>query len=123
MKYSDKLKDPRWQKKRLEIFERDNWACVLCCDHESTLNVHHVEYIKNKEPWDYDDKYLWTLCNKCHDIEGLYKSKIKDILHDMRITGLSNYQIALFLAQGFSKYRRNQFMESLSVDGERNDLI
>ena len=28
MSYSDKLKDPRWQRKRLEIFERDNWTSV-----------------------------------------------------------------------------------------------
>ena len=103
MTYSDKLKDPRWQKKRLKILERDNWACVLCSDHESTLNVHHVEYNFKKDPWDYDNKYLWTLCNKCHEKEGVYKLKIQDILHDMRISGLPNYQIALFLAQGFQK--------------------
>ena len=123
MTYQEKLKDPRWQKKRLEIFERDSWACKLCSDHESTLNVHHVEYIYKKEPWDYDNKYLWTLCNKCHDIEGMFKEQIKEILHDMRIMRLPNYQIALFLKQGFQKYLRNKFVESLSVDGERNDLI
>jgi hypothetical protein len=37
MKYSDKLKDPRWQKKRLEVFERDGWCCQCCGDSESPL--------------------------------------------------------------------------------------
>lgn len=30
--YKEKLKDPRWQKKRLQIFERDDWCCQKCGD-------------------------------------------------------------------------------------------
>ena len=37
--YSQKLKDPRWQKKRLQILERDEWNCQICHDNESTLVV------------------------------------------------------------------------------------
>ena len=51
--YSEKLKDPRWQKKRLEIFERDNWACKKCGDTDTTLHLHHLEY-QNCDPWDCD---------------------------------------------------------------------
>jgi len=36
--YAEKLKDPRWQKKRLEIMERDEWTCQWCVDSESPLN-------------------------------------------------------------------------------------
>lgn len=42
--YSEKLKDPRWQKKRLEILNRDEFACRFCGDNKSTLNVHHISY-------------------------------------------------------------------------------
>lgn len=28
--YAEKFKDPRWQKKRLKIMERDNWKCCEC---------------------------------------------------------------------------------------------
>lgn len=28
--YAKKLMDPRWQKKRLEIFKRDGWKCQNC---------------------------------------------------------------------------------------------
>lgn len=69
--YSDKLKDPRWQKKRLEIFERDGFSCQHCSDTESTLHVHHMYYEKGKEPWEYDNNALLTLCESCHENETL----------------------------------------------------
>lgn len=51
--YSDKLKSPKWQKKRLEIMKRDKFACKLCGDTETQLHVHHKEYINGNDPWDY----------------------------------------------------------------------
>ena len=65
--YSDLLKDPRWQKKRLEILERDQWQCVACWDNKTTLNVHHIDYVKRKKPWEYEDDELVTLCDDCHN--------------------------------------------------------
>lgn len=67
--YADKLKDPRWQRKRLEIFQRDNWTCKSCGDIENTLHIHHKIYFKNTDPWDYDNKHLETLCVDCHQNE------------------------------------------------------
>jgi len=67
--YSDKLKDPRWQKKRLEIFERDKFTCRYCRSKEKTLNVHHIKYSKGRDPWEYDNDMLETLCEDCHDME------------------------------------------------------
>jgi hypothetical protein len=64
--YLEKLKDPRWQKKRLEIFERDHWACVECGEKKDTLNVHHIFYFYGKEPWDIPNGFLITLCESCH---------------------------------------------------------
>lgn len=52
MKYAEKLKDPRWQKKRLEILERDKWMCRGCCETQKTLHVHHIFYVHGLEPWD-----------------------------------------------------------------------
>jgi hypothetical protein len=64
--YSEKLKDPRWQRKRLEIMQRDEFRCVQCKDAESTLNVHHVYYRRGRDPWDYPNYLLVTLCEDCH---------------------------------------------------------
>ena len=66
MNYSDKLKDPRWQKKRLEVFQRDEFKCVWCGIAEKTLHVHHFTYEKGKEPWEAPDDALGTVCEDCH---------------------------------------------------------
>ncbi len=67
--YIEKLRDPRWQKKRLKILERDEWSCQICGDSTSTLHVHHRRYLRGKDPWDYDDALLTTLCEECHEYE------------------------------------------------------
>jgi hypothetical protein len=68
-KYAEKLKDPRWQKKRLEIMGRDEFMCQGCQDTTSMLSVHHRYYVKGREPWDYPDNLLVTLCQVCHEHE------------------------------------------------------
>lgn len=65
--YWEKLKDPRWQRRRLEVMERDGFRCRDCSDAESPLHVHHCYYVKGVEPWDYPDDCCKTLCEKCHD--------------------------------------------------------
>ncbi|MCW3109890.1 MAG: hypothetical protein JWQ09_4396 [Segetibacter sp.] len=64
--YSEKLLSPLWQKKRLSILERDNWACKKCGDKETTLHVHHIEYDGYKDPWTYDDEQMYCICSDCH---------------------------------------------------------
>ncbi len=65
MKYSEKLKDPRWQRKRLEVMQRDDFTCLVCGDKSTTLNVHHKQYSGN--PWDAALDQLETLCEVCHE--------------------------------------------------------
>lgn len=76
--YSEKLKDPRWQKKRLEVMSRDEFKCRLCWDDKTTLHVHHTKY--NGEPWEADSDCLVTLCEHCHFIIELYDLEIKDVI-------------------------------------------
>lgn len=64
--YSDKLKDPRWQRKRLEIMSRDKFACTLCGDTTITLHVHHHMYVG--DPWECPNQFLTTICEECHAI-------------------------------------------------------
>lgn len=64
--YAEKLKDPRWQKRRLEILERDQWCCQKCYDGDSTLHVHHLAYFPDLEPWQIQPACLVTLCEECH---------------------------------------------------------
>ena len=67
--YSEKLKDPRWQKKRLEILNRDRFECQFCHEDKKTLHVHHLHY-QNCEPWESDNDFLITLCHECHELES-----------------------------------------------------
>jgi len=67
--YAEKLKDPRWQKRRLEIMNRDEWACLYCGTTTENLQVHHRVYYKGRDPWDYGSSDLLTLCWKCHKKE------------------------------------------------------
>lgn len=65
--YAQKLRDPRWQRRRLEIMGRDKFACRMCGDGKSTLNVHHIFYTRGADPWDYPDTALVTTCDACHE--------------------------------------------------------
>ena len=65
IQYKDLLKDGRWQKKRLEIFCRDNFCC-LKCHTTNNIQVHHMYYDNGLKPWEYDNETMVTLCDKCH---------------------------------------------------------
>lgn len=64
MTYAEKLKDPRWQKKRLEILQRDDFVCQYCGSEKVTLHVHH--FIYNGNPWEASNDDLITVCEDCH---------------------------------------------------------
>lgn len=64
--YSRILLDPRWQRKRIHILNRDNCTCVLCTDDRTTLAVHHKSY--HGKPWEAPDDQLITVCAHCHSI-------------------------------------------------------
>ena len=86
--YAEKLRDPRWQRMRLKIMERDEFSCQRCYDSESTLNVHHRNYEYGKAPWDYPESWLVTLCEECHQSESEQrKGEEQTLLKLLRIQG------------------------------------
>ena len=64
MTYSQKLRDIRWQRKRLKILERDGWKCQSCGSSDKNIQVHLLHYAK-LDPWDYPDNACQTLCDEC----------------------------------------------------------
>jgi hypothetical protein len=83
--YSEKFKDPMWQKKRLEIMSRDEFKCVICGDDKKTLNVHHCYYIFGLNPWEYSNDVLITLCEDCHkDTHLNSKNETKEAFEAIR---------------------------------------
>lgn len=78
--YQKKLRDPRWQKRRLEILDRDEFSCTNCGDKETELHVHHAIYLKGKDPWEYEDEHLITLCAPCHEVQTHAAERLKRLL-------------------------------------------
>lgn len=106
MKYSEKLRNPKWQKKKNRILERDNYTCQHCGDTEKTLVVHHLEY--RGEPWDVPDESLTTFCESCHDqVEEIIRSvrklsKYPEIIMTIgELANLSNNSEKWFLVAQF----------------------
>jgi hypothetical protein len=93
MIYAEKLKDPRWQKKRLEILSRDEFTCQLCNDKDSTLHVHHNKYGSN--PWDIENDKLITYCEHCHRFVEITKN-FKDYNIIKIIKKKSNEEVLLY---------------------------
>lgn len=65
--YNEKLKDPRWQRKRLEALQAADWKCAACKATDKTLHVHHKKYAG--EPWEVPLGWLQVLCEDCHESE------------------------------------------------------
>lgn len=94
--YNGLLKHPKWQRKRLEIMQRDNFTCIKCKDTETTLHIHHKSYEYNKKPWEYEDDNLITLCEDCHGlIEYIKKQSISD--EAVKILKINNTDKKLFI--------------------------
>lgn len=79
-----KYKDPRWQKRRLEVMQANCFTCEICGDDEKTLNVHHKYYIAGNDPWDYNDRALSVCCEDCHKDEHADKETFELILKELK---------------------------------------
>lgn len=90
-KYSEQLQNPLWQKKRLEIFNRDNFACQLCSDESSTLNVHHKYYKKDTQAWEYPNDALVTYCKHCHSVVEYLKKENPNLYPSVLIKKVATY--------------------------------
>jgi hypothetical protein len=73
--YAEKLKDPRWQKRRLKVMEYAHWRCQICGTKDKTLHCHHSYYTKGKQPWQYPDGSIICICQACH--EKIHPEKVQ----------------------------------------------
>jgi len=77
MTYLAQLRHPKWQRKRLEVLQRDGWMCQRCCAEDKTLNVHHKRYIKGALAWEYSGDDLTSLCEDCHELTHAEENDFK----------------------------------------------
>lgn len=121
--YSEKLLDPRWQKKRLEVLDAAEFTCEICGDSESTLHVHHKQYLKNHEIWEYDADQLACLCKNCHSNHHEQEDLLKDAISRIPIDGPFDSEHVAFLIYGLLgikkqnmfKYQEHMWYQGISV--------
>lgn len=102
-KYSEKLKDPKWREKRFKILSRDDHRCTQCGQDDGKLDVHHLYYLDYKEPWEYDNDALKTLCDACHEQWHFDQNRCEgSFLRAFYQKGFAPHQL-LDLASGFNK--------------------
>jgi len=95
--YSDLLLDPRWQRKRLEVYQRDKFKCQVCGSDQNTLSVHHRKYKWGLKPWEYPNHMLVTLCLECHKREQNPNPKnIESIIESLRSVPLTSQELTWF---------------------------
>lgn len=95
MTYSEKLLDPRWQKRRLQILHRDNWTCCYCGDTQTNLQVHHKSY--SGDPWEANDEILETVCSHCHEVLEFLKKQYGQVSIG-RIVKAQNVDYTIFIS-------------------------
>lgn len=86
--YTEKLKDPRWQRRRLEIMQLAGFECECCGGKENTLHVHHKIYRKGRAPWEYEDLELECLCKSCHSTTHHHRDRLNEALALLSLDGL-----------------------------------
>lgn len=79
---------PRWQKKRKQIKERDNYLCQICIRelygtkrkyNSANLQVHHAVPINSNEDLKLDENNLITLCSMHHSMCDKSKIPYKEV--------------------------------------------
>jgi hypothetical protein len=110
--YYEKLKDPRWQRKRLEVMNRDDFTCLSCGSKDKTLNVHHKTYRKGAEPWDYDNDNFATYCEDCH-------KEIHNFMDDIKMAITSSYEAMILSCLSLCNCEALEHMNTirLAADG------
>ena len=100
--FKDQYRHPSWQRKRLEIMERDEFKCQCCFSDEDTLNVHHKRYIKGRMIWDYSNDLLVTLCEGCHESQHESSDGMKTVISGLRVDGPGSLSDGLKLLAGWA---------------------
>jgi len=78
--YADKLKDPRWQRKRLEILQREDFNCEACGSYSM--------YVPGLNPF-------WTIAEsdhcRCRQRVQKLEAGIREVLPDLNCRMLEAY--------------------------------
>lgn len=101
MTYSEQLRHPLWQRKRLEVLDKAEWSCQACGAKDQTLHVHHKRYVKGRMAWQYESAELAALCETCHQETHHADDVFREVLAYAPIAGPFSVREAMALVVGF----------------------
>lgn len=102
---------------RLQVFERDKWACRLCSATDKTLHAHHVFYRPGCEPWDYPIWAFLTLCADCHEFtHNDQREALANFVESVARRGIYPGDFALYLSVLFDRRGERQIGKSEAVE-------
>lgn len=110
--YAEKLLDPRWQRKRLEVLERDAFCCQHCGEKTKTLHVHHTYYQYGKDPWDYSTGSLITYCEDCHTLAEQTREELRELVPQFNLACQISLQETLAFLVNLSPDVASEVLES-----------
>lgn len=104
-----------WQRKRLEILNRDEFICQCCGSKDKQLQIHHTYYQYGKNVWEYEDASLITFCNDCHEKVSFLKKQIKFKIDDYFVGHdyLEEVDSILDILNELNPYELQELKESL----------
>ncbi|MBY0480833.1 MAG: hypothetical protein K2Q21_05710 [Chitinophagaceae bacterium] len=114
--YSEKLKNPLWQKKRQYVLKRAENNCEDCGKTNVPLDIHHCYYVYGLEPWQYPYDALKALCRDCHNKRGEIERILRANLQSFTYLELSHINGALDTILG--NYDRDLFFKFLEAIGQ-----
>lgn len=128
--YSEQVKSPLWQKKRLEVLNLRGFKCEICGNEKDQLHVHHRFYIKGRKIHEYDNDVLQVLCEKCHEREHEISKRTNIITQFISINEDCKENINIDLADSIVKIFANgellkltDFIETLNELIENRNTI
>lgn len=120
--YSEDLRNPLWQKKRLQILDRDDFTCQICGHKDKPLHVHHFYYENGLKPWEYSDSDMITLCEECHKAEHKSRKNILDSIDQLRESGVTMLEIESVLQElSIRTYMREPDVALKMIGGPMKD--
>lgn len=119
MDYREQIKSPKWQKRRLEILQRDDFTCQICGNKDKTLHVHHATYIPDRSIWEYPDEMLITLCEDCHEIEHKLGLAISDLIKQLNEDGITATELSCMIMKIHDKITTDDPYLIRSIIGNR----
>lgn len=113
--YKRQLQNPLWQRKRLEILNRDDFQCQSCFKKDKELHVHHKYYLPGKQAWEYPDQCYETLCYECHEYQTIQvKSRSAELIQTLKESGADAF-IFSYLIEAFSEIDKTTLYNCIDV--------